>query len=337
MWGSAVLDVAMGVVFGFLAISLFTSAAVEVINSFFGLRATTLKAGVQALLNDPNFTDLAKKIYQHAAVNPLSPGGASIPGGNGENKNLPSYIDKLQFAGALLDITGLSAESAIGAAQAPGPQAVAAFKARIDQLKSSGQIDGQIAQLLDGIVNRTNGDIKQIQNQLASWFDAAMDRVGGTFKRWTLVWTLLIALPIAVVFNMDSIRIGTLLWEQPFFADSLKSPKLAPSSDGVPASVDEAIATEQRALSDIGTMAQAGLPVGWANGHFFQAIDVDGSWYPLWKKPGALLSSLLGWLVTAVAALFGAPFWFDSLQTIIRLKGSGPSPAEKASGGAASN
>jgi len=37
----------------------------------------------------------------------------------------------------------------------------------------------------------------------------------------------------------------------------------------------------------------------------------------------------LGWLVTAVATLFGAPFWFDALQKITRLKGSGPSPAEK--------
>jgi hypothetical protein len=40
-------------------------------------------------------------------------------------------------------------------------------------------------------------------------------------------------------------------------------------------------------------------------------------------------------LITAFAALFGAPFWFDTLQLIIRLKGAGPSPQEKKSGAAA--
>jgi hypothetical protein len=51
-----------------------------------------------------------------------------------------------------------------------------------------------------------------------------------------------------------------------------------------------------------------------------------------------LLKSLevaLGWLITAFATLFGAPFWFDTLQRIVRLKGSGPSPAEKQAGTAA--
>jgi hypothetical protein len=43
------------------------------------------------------------------------------------------------------------------------------------------------------------------------------------------------------------------------------------------------------------------------------------------------LELIAGWLIAAVATLFGAPFWFDALQRIIRLKGSGPSPAEKQS------
>jgi hypothetical protein len=36
-----------------------------------------------------------------------------------------------------------------------------------------------------------------------------------------------------------------------------------------------------------------------------------------------------GWLVTALATLFGAPFWFDVLQSVTRLKGAGPSPMER--------
>ena len=35
-------------------------------------------------------------------------------------------------------------------------------------------------------------------------------------------------------------------------------------------------------------------------------------------------SSVLGWLITALAISLGAPFWFDMLNKIIRLRGAGP-------------
>jgi hypothetical protein len=57
MFSTTILDVAAGVIFGFLAISLFTSAAVEAVNSFFKLRASDLKSGIMALFNDPNLKD----------------------------------------------------------------------------------------------------------------------------------------------------------------------------------------------------------------------------------------------------------------------------------------
>jgi hypothetical protein len=44
---------------------------------------------------------------------------------------------------------------------------------------------------------------------------------------------------------------------------------------------------------------------------------------------GPVALAVLGWVITALASLFGAPFWFDTLQQVIRLKGAGPSPDEK--------
>ena len=57
----------------------------------------------------------------------------------------------------------------------------------------------------------------------------------------------------------------------------------------------------------------------------------DDKGYIVYQGFGASdwLISLFVWLITAIATLFGAPFWFDALQQITRLKGSGPSPAEK--------
>lgn len=41
-----------------------------------------------------------------------------------------------------------------------------------------------------------------------------------------------------------------------------------------------------------------------------------------------LLTALFGWLITALAASLGAPFWFETLQRFVNIRGNGPSPAE---------
>lgn len=324
MFGSIILDVAAGVIFGFLAISLFTSAAVEAINSLFNVRVKTLKTGIMALVNDPNFSGLAKELYAHALVNPLGPGGAD------PLKNAPAYIDKMQFAEALLDVTGLSAADATTAAQAPGPQALAALKGQIANIA-----DPQLRQLIQGIVNRSDGNLQKVKQDLANWFDNGMDRLSGRFKRQTQVMTFSIALLMAFLINVDALRIGTLLSGQPALIEKLKLTSI-PSSP--PANVDEAVRSGEEVMAAIDKMAQDGFPVGWAPGHFLDIQDEKGNWNPLWGAPFSVLyRPLLGWFITAVAALFGAPFWFDALQSIVRLKGAGPSPAEKADNRAASS
>lgn len=71
---------------------------------------------------------------------------------------------------------------------------------------------------------------------------------------------------------------------------------------------------------------------------FFDVQDDKGHWESIWVAPFSIwYRPVLGWLITAVAALFGAPFWFDALQSIIRLKGAGPSPDEKATNRAAAS
>ncbi len=73
------------------------------------------------------------------------------------------------------------------------------------------------------------------------------------------------------------------------------------------------------------------ISVGWPNGEMFTK-SVDGTGQPALMKQNDYLMASLGWVITALATLFGAPFWFDTLQGITRLKGAGPSPAEQASG-----
>lgn len=55
MFNSTVLDVAIGLIFTFLAISLAVSALVEAVASAMKWRSSTLLSGIKDLLNDPNF------------------------------------------------------------------------------------------------------------------------------------------------------------------------------------------------------------------------------------------------------------------------------------------
>jgi hypothetical protein len=43
--------------------------------------------------------------------------------------------------------------------------------------------------------------------------------------------------------------------------------------------------------------------------------------------------AVLGWLVTALAAMLGAPFWFDLLQKLVNVRNTGPKPAAAAGSG----
>jgi hypothetical protein len=35
---------------------------------------------------------------------------------------------------------------------------------------------------------------------------------------------------------------------------------------------------------------------------------------------------VVGWLITGLAVALGAPFWFDLLNKLVNLRGSGPRP-----------
>lgn len=330
MFGSAIVDLAIGIVFCFLAISLAAGAIVEAIASITKWRAKTLAKGIGDLFNDKEFQGLAAELYAHAAINPRGPG-------RGEpKKNQPAYIDRQLFANALMDLTGISRVVAAAARRAAGPGTArpsldaleAAVTAKCETIQNP-----QLEDLLTGIVERSFGDVDKIRTELSTWFDLAMDRVSGAYKRWTQLIVVIAALILAVVLNIDTVKVVHALWIQPKLVQELQlklSPAPQPSAagggtTGAGGGSNTAPVTE---LPDpVKTLQQldATLPVGWLNG-FWQ----DDKGAPLSGEEFG--SAAVGWLITALSALFGAPFWFDLLQTFIRLKGTGPSPQEKVDG-----
>jgi hypothetical protein len=139
-----------------------------------------------------------------------------------------------------------------------------------------------------------------MRTEVAAWFDNAMDRVSGAYKRWTLLWNFLIALGLAIAMNISAIHVARALWRQPAVVNSIS--KISGND----------------AAAAVRNLEGLALPIGW-----HACVDGAACEKPSWAE------RVGGWFITALAALFGAPFWFDLLQKIIRLKAAGPSPAEK--------
>jgi hypothetical protein len=100
MLGSNVLDIAIGLVFVFLLLSLVCSAANEFLELIVKKRAKNLEKGIAELIGDPDKTKaFLKAVYDHGLVNSLYLGKYS-PG----SKDLPSYIPAQNFALAILNV-----------------------------------------------------------------------------------------------------------------------------------------------------------------------------------------------------------------------------------------
>lgn len=305
MFNSTILDVAVGLIFTFLAISLIASTATEALASGLKWRSATLLQGIKSLVNDPTFAGVAKDLYNHALVHPAGNGKASSE--SDVTGNAPAYVDPKHFADALIDVAGIASGTP------------AAIKASL----TTKITDPQLQQFLNGVIDRTGGSLDGIRSELASWFDSSMDRVSGAYKRNAQKWSFIIALVAAIVLNVDTIRVAKTLWQQPMLTKSICTN--CADISGVDPKTSENVHAQ---------LDKLGLPAGWSPDALKNLVvhplaflsDPSFDW----------IQAPLGWLITAFATLFGAPFWFDALQKIVRLKGSGPSPAEKkANSGAA--
>jgi len=105
MFGSAILETAIGLILIYLLLSLICSSAREGLEAIMKSRATTLERGIAELLRtsaggaSTKSNGLVAALYNHPLIYSLYR-GEYVSGG----KNLPSYIPARSFALALMDI-----------------------------------------------------------------------------------------------------------------------------------------------------------------------------------------------------------------------------------------
>jgi hypothetical protein len=144
MFGSPILDVAIGMIFVYLLLSLICSAANELIELILKGRARQLEEGLRELLHSQNTENLIKRIYYRLKGRPQAckeetlvesiyyhPLNNSLFKGayKPNSSKLPSYIPSTNFALALMDLVPIisaqeAAKSKSGETKAEGAATV---------------------------------------------------------------------------------------------------------------------------------------------------------------------------------------------------------------------
>jgi hypothetical protein len=302
MFGSEVLDVALGLVFIYLVLSLICSAACEAIESLLKSRSHYLKRGIQELLNDPSGKELVAELYSHPLVCSLFTGRYN-PAKNG---NLPSYIPPANFALALMDIAGIanSVKSAAGASGADAIQsALAAYSSK----------NPAVAQALLTLAHTADFDLNRMRTAIEAWYNSSMDRVSGWFKRRTHWVVLALGLIIAAGINADTILITNSIATDKSLRESLVA------AASVEAKQSEG-ADSKKFQDDIQRIREAGLPLGWTSSKT-DSRRIPQTWHEWFMK-------FFGLVLTAFAISLGGPFWFDLLNQFMVVR-STIKPQEK--------
>ena len=289
MFNSNVLDVAIGLVFLFLLLSLICSAANELLEAFLKNRARDLERGIAELIGDPaKQTEFLKAIYNHGLVNGLYR-GSYTPG----SSTLPSYIPAENFARAILSVrdTWVTSEGA------------AAAKALPANVKSA----------LEAFEKTAGSDLKKLQANVETWYDSAMDRVSGWYKRRTQYILLTMGLAVAAGVNADCIGIAQRLSNDMSLRQGVVALAEATAKNTQISAAGQKPMDEIR--DSITSLDSLGLPIGWQ----VKTAETDTKGW---------VQRVLGWILTALAISLGAPFWFDMLNKLIVVR-STVKPHEK--------
>ena len=237
MFGLEILDVVIGLMFVYLLLSLLATALNEYVSALMNLRGKELARGLGRLLDDldekqalkkafdgvgPAVTGatatLTERFYNHRLIRPLATRRGWAFRAFSKEPRLPSYIPARTFAMALLDVLGYKEPSADPTNPPADPHATA-LVGIMNILKRESPLD--VSELKGLLSNTTLPDPVQVrlleaftgsQNRLQHlhdgvevWFNNAMDRVSGAYKRTIQGMLFAIGLLIASWMNADTI------------------------------------------------------------------------------------------------------------------------------------
>ena len=353
MFGLDTLDVAIGLVFVYLMVSFVCSAAVELVEVFLKARPRKLLEGIRELLKSDN--TFVKMIYDDPLVNALFKGEFE----KADPTKLPSYIPARNFALAVLN-------------QLPDGQGDTAWTRLSDAIEKfkatplpgvSADAQAHIYTTLKSALLTAKGDVNAVVKNIEDWYNSAMDRVSGWFKRRTQYILLGFGLACAIGFNIDTIYVVQRLTYDKALRAAVVASAGAAVTEAPPATGSTPPATSSAGTTTTGTTTTGTTTTGTTTtgttttGTTTTATTTGEAPKPtpedVKKAEDRLTKSItqlqkaglpigwnantdnqnkvqmpFGWLLTGIAVSFGAPFWFDVLNKFMVVR-STVKPKEK--------
>jgi hypothetical protein len=291
MFGSAILDVAVGVFFVYLVLSLVCSILVEWISRRGSVRARILEEWVRRLFPAEDSQRLTERIYAHPLVTVIMPEGG----------RRPACIPPRNFALALVNIL------APGMATA-GDRGLEEIRIAVRTCRVCGD---RTKNLLLALMDEAEGSLSRAIANIEQWFNDPMGSATRRYRAYVGRAILLVALLISLGLNLDTFMIADALWRQPAVREAAVAaagglaarPEVVEDATGVP---DDA-AVEVAYL--LGALARSRIPLGWS----LEEGDPRG----LPTGPYEAVMKSLGLLLTAISASLGGPFWFDLIRKLL--------------------
>jgi len=291
----AILEIAIGLVLVWLIISVATVEMQDSVGKMLNRRAKFLDRSMLNMFQGER--SLVDQFYAHPVIQSLY------------KKNIfgkrikPDYIPNEAFAEAALDIlTRLGTER----------DSFGEVVNNLELIAKNKDLNYFIKRLLPGAdLQRAAAQARDIHEKALQfklnaeqWFDSSMKKASSWYKDKAKTTAFLIGVILAALFNVDSIQITEQLWREPTLRQSLVAQAQVADETTGPKNVAELEAYYE----------DLKLPVGWGDQ---DALPVD------WQ---GWVSKLVGLLITGLAAMQGAPFWFDVLKKLLTFKG-GNSPS----------
>jgi hypothetical protein len=268
------------------------------------------------MLTGERKSDGGDALLAELAAHPLISGKvSSVRKGVLPARPFPSYMNSKTFALTFLDTV----------APPPADKAVPSHDvlARARAYAVAADTPESIRRPLLAFLDQAGGDVARFRTSVETWFDLTMDRVSGWYKRRTQIALIIIAVIVTLIANADAVQVGRALWND----DAVRAAVVAQAQQAVDKGqatpdvgkgASQAADTLSQQVSDVKSL---GLPLGWSTD------SKDPRWFDSgWGAAG----KVFGLIATMLALTLGAPFWFDLLGRVSRLRTTGKPEREGA-------
>lgn len=175
--------------------------------------------------------------------------------------------------------------------------------------------DEDLRKSLLTLLREAGGNFENLKDGIERWFDDAMDRVSGWYKRRTQLVTFVVAIGIAATLNADTVRIATTLWTNPTLRSTLVAQAEQAVNEGQAGSSEQQTASPQATATPTATATpqptpsptKPATPTVQESIDQVKALPLPLGWTSANKRdPRALPDSVWEWVIKALGLMLTA-------------------------------